>query len=150
METLLANSVFRGDSGVPAIDAESAVPVEIRSQVRGLVLSVYDPAELEERRCEQRFPFPFLIRISPVGDQGTSPIGPASVVVGKSISEAGLGFYHPKPLPYRRVIATLDTGERRLSLLMDLRWCQFTRHGWYESGGRFLSIVDDPSDHPEI
>ncbi|RMF90524.1 MAG: hypothetical protein D6741_16825, partial [Planctomycetota bacterium] len=111
METMLANPVFRGEATVPTRDAASAVPFEIRSQVRNLVLSVYDPAELEERRSEQRFPFPFLIRITPVSEQGTSPIGPASVVVGKSISENGLGFYHPKPLPYRRVVVTLDTGE---------------------------------------
>jgi hypothetical protein len=31
-----------------------------------------------------------------------------------------------------------------MGVLVDLKWCRFTRHGWYESGGRFLQIVPSP------
>jgi hypothetical protein len=63
-------------------------------------------------------------------------------VVGKDLSERGLGFYHQAPLPYRRAIVTLeDASGRVVSLLMDLSWCRFTRHGWYDSGGRFLKLI---------
>ena len=69
------------------------------------------------------------------------------VVVGRHLSEHGLTFYHPKPLSFRRVIATLETANgARLAFLLDLSWCRFTRHGWYESGGRFLDTVASPLD----
>jgi hypothetical protein len=64
------------------------------------------------------------------------------VVVGKDLSDRGLGFFHPHPIPHRRAIVTLeDSSQRGVSLLIDLSWCRFTRHGWYDSGGRFLQIV---------
>jgi hypothetical protein len=83
-----------------------------------------------------------LIRLTPVDDQSLAPRGEPLVVVGKHLSERGLGFYHPKPLPYRRMIACLEAADGRLvRLLVDLTWCRFSRQGWYESGGRFLQAV---------
>lgn len=121
---------------------------DLRSRVRGLVRSLYDDSEIEERRSEQRFPFPYLVQLTPVGEDGVTPAGAPCIVVGKQLSDHGLGFYHPKPIAYRRMIATLDTGEKQLSVLIDLTWCRFTQHGWYESGGRFLSIVETPQEKP--
>jgi hypothetical protein len=70
---------------------------------------------------------------------------PAVVAVGRALSISGLGFYHPSPLPYRRVIASIEqTPGEWLGFLMDLNWCRFNRLGWYESGGRFLQMVDSP------
>ena len=98
-----------------------------------------------ERRCETRYPFPFLIHLTPVGNDNATACGESVVVVGKHVSERGLGFYHPKPLPYRRVIASLE-GPRGgwFGFLIDLNWCRFTRQGWYETGGRFLEAVNSP------
>ena len=32
---------------------------------------------------------------------------------------------------------------------MDLTWCRFNGHGWYENGGRFLAAVNLPAtDRP--
>ena len=43
------------------------------------------------------------------------------------------------------MIATLESAaEERISFLIDLNWCRFTRHGWYESGGRFLDVATPP------
>ena len=100
-----------------------------------------------ERRRETRYPFPFLVNLAPVGEDGITPSGESVVVVGKHVSEQGLGFYHPQPLPHRRAIASLE-GSRGdwFGFLIDLRWCRFTRHGWYESGGRFLQAVASPME----
>jgi hypothetical protein len=81
--------------------------------------------------------------LSPCYPHTLEPLCDALVVVGKNLSEEGLGFYHQQPLPYRRAIITLeDNSGRSVSLLIDLSWCRFTRQGWYDSGGRFLEIVE--------
>lgn len=118
---------------------------EVRTQVWGLLSTLYPRVTVVERRRETRYPFPFLIHLTPVSDDGLTPCGENIVVVGKHVSEQGLGFYHPKPLPHRRVIASLE-GPRHgwYAFIMDLRWCRFTRQGWYESGGRFLEAVTLP------
>ncbi len=117
---------------------------EIRSQVWGLLGTLYPKVTLVERRGETRYPFPFLIYLTPADDEAALG-GESIVVVGKHVSERGLGFYHPKPLPHRRVIASLERPhDGWYAFLLDLRWCRFTRQGWYESGGRFLEAVTSP------
>jgi hypothetical protein len=72
-------------------------------------------------------------------------VGQTLVVIGKHLSEHGLDFYHRQPVPQRRVIASLDGGSAGwVGLLLELNWCRFTRHGWYDNGGRFVAIVDSP------
>ncbi|MGD0901273.1 MAG: hypothetical protein ABR915_25875 [Thermoguttaceae bacterium] len=117
---------------------------ELRSQVWGLLSTLYPKVDLAERRCEMRYPFPHLVHLTPVGEDGITPCGQSLVVVGKHISQRGLGFYHPKPLPYRRMIASLESANGWFGFLIDIGWCRFTRQGWYESGGRFLQSVASP------
>ena len=134
-------------SQASVLEPPTALEEDIRSQVLGLLGTLYPSGSLAERRGEQRYPYPYLVHLTPVADDGVTPTGEPLVVVGKHLSERGLGFYHPKPLPYRRVIASLEnTDGNRLSFLLDLNWCRFTRHGWYESGGRFLRTVTAPAD----
>ncbi|NQT40636.1 MAG: hypothetical protein HQ581_24295 [Planctomycetes bacterium] len=123
---------------------------EIQSQVWGLVSSLHPHATGMERRRDQRYPFPYLIHLTPVGDDGITPEGEAIVVVGKHLSQRGLGVYHPTPLAHRRVIASLqvENGEW-FAFLVDVSWCRFTKKGWYESGGRFLQAVASPMDSEE-
>lgn len=98
------------------------------------------------RRYGPRYPYPQLVRLAPLDRAGNEIAAASIVVVGRQLSEQGIDFYHPAPLPYRRVIVTLETCDGRwLRLLLDLTWCRFTRHGWYESGGRFLRILDSGS-----
>jgi hypothetical protein len=120
---------------------------EVRTQVWGLLSTLYPKVGVMERRRQTRYPFPFLLHLTPVDEDGTTPCGPSVVVVGKHISERGLGFYHPRPLPYRRMIVSLE-GPRGgwFGFLIDLSWCRFTRQGWYESGGRFLDSVASPME----
>ena len=92
-----------------------------------------------ERRGRRRYPYPYLVYLTPVADDGITPQGETVVVVGKHLSEQGLGFYHSGPLPHRRVIASLESSDgTRLGFLLDVSWCRFLKQGWYESGGRFL------------
>ena len=111
-----------------------------------LMSALYSEQEILEKRHENRFPFPYLVHLTPVADDGLTPQGKSVAVVGKHLSNRGLGFYHPKPLPYRRMIASLEYNGRWLGFLIDIRWCRFTKQGWYESGGRFLQSVPSPVD----
>ena len=123
---------------------------DVRAQVMALLGTLYPKHELLERRRENRYPFPYLVHLTPVGADGATPEGETMVVVGKHLSERGLGFYHPKPLPYRRVIASLETPDGHwVGFLIDLNWCRFTRQGWYESGGRLLEAVLSPLEDAE-
>jgi hypothetical protein len=118
---------------------------EVRAQVWGLLTALYPRNDLIERRRGNRYPFPCLVHLTPVGPDGVTPEGETLVVVGKHLSEQGFGFYHQAPLPHRRMIASLEAGRGRWhAFLIDLNWCRFTKDGWYESGGRFLQAVDAP------
>jgi hypothetical protein len=129
----------------PSVDLEAFLNEDLRAQVRGLLGGLYSRQKSAERRGEQRYPYPYLVHLAPLDADGITPAGEPLVVVGKHLSERGLGFYHPKPLPYRRVIASLESRKGIwVGFLMDLNWCRFTRQGWYESGGRFLKPVHSP------
>jgi len=114
----------------------------VQAAVRRVLATIYPEPYENERRQSPRFPFPYLVQVQPMTGDGESRQGPALVVVGKHLSETGLGFYHPRPLPSRIACVTLENAGQRVSLLLELLWTQFTQHGWYESGGRFLRVVE--------
>ena len=114
--------------------------------VRGLLAGMYPPENRAERRREHRYPYPRLLLLHPVEADGITCAGPTLTAAGKQLSETGLSFFHPDPLPYRWVVASLPrTDGGWIGFLMDLDWCRFTRQGWYESGGRFLRPVTAPA-----
>lgn len=116
---------------------------DMRTRVWELLHTLYPHNGLTERRSGNRYPFPYLVQLAPVAEDGVTALGETLVVVGKHLSERGLGFYHPHPLPHRRMIASLETGDGEwLRFLIDLSWCRFIKRGWYESGGRFLRPVE--------
>jgi hypothetical protein len=116
----------------------------VRRQVWSLLAGMY-PGKAIERRVDQRFPYPHLLYLTPAAVDGLTVLGESVVVVGKHLSERGLGFFHHETLPYRRMVASLESFDGRWTgFLIDLTWCRFTHHGWYDSGGRFLSIVPSP------
>ena len=61
-------------------------------------------------------------------------------VIGKHMSEHGIGFYFNEPISDRFVIATFGIGLEmdELRMLVELSWCRFTESGFYENGGRLL------------
>ncbi len=131
----------RGPTRPVALAAVSNVSQRIGS----LLAALYPQGVLVDRRREKRFPYPHLVYLTPLAEDGISPGGENIVVSGKQLSENGLGFFHQQPLPYRRMIASLDQGRGQwLGLIIDLNWCRFTKFGWYESGGRLLEVVTSP------
>jgi hypothetical protein len=96
----------------------------------------------DERRRQKRHPFPYPIRLIPV-DSRSEAIDDPIIVLGKHLTSHGLDFYYQHPVSHRRVIASFDCElQERSEILMDLTWCRFNGHGWYENGGRFLSAVN--------
>lgn len=117
----------------------------VRRQVWGVLVATYHHGRVAERRMDQRYPYPHPLYLTPVAADGFSPEGESVVVIGKSLSERGLGFFYQQPLAHRRMIASLETSELRWAgFLVDITWCRFTRYGWYESGGRFIQAVPSP------
>lgn len=116
----------------------------VRRQVWGVLSGLYPRGRTPERRTVQRFPYPQLLYLTPVGEN-LMPSGDPVSVIGKHLSERGLGFYHVQPLPYRRMIASLELPQGHWAgFLIDIKWCRFTQFGWYDSGGRFLQTVPSP------
>ena len=138
-----------------AMVADSTAPVSqvatgnsttgVRESARHLLSRLFPERKQIEKRQEQRYPYPHLITLTPLLPDGQTPTEDTIVVAGKHLSESGLGFFHPAPLPYRRVIASLEMPEGGwTAFLMDLSWCRFSRFGWYESGGKFIQLVESP------
>ncbi|MBL9084741.1 MAG: hypothetical protein JNK76_23250 [Planctomycetales bacterium] len=128
--------------GLELLEAELSPDDQLRRQVRELLGGLY-PEGPFERRHEQRYPYPKLIQLMPTNSDGSVTLGSKIVVSGKQISEHGLSFFHPQPLPYRLVVAVLESIDRtKHGFLLDLDWCRFTQLGWYESGGKFLRAVE--------
>ena len=126
-------------------DSVQVADDEVRAKVCGLLSSLYPRGNMVERRGEQRFPFPHLLHLTPVSAEKVVQLEETVIVVGKHLSERGLGFYHQQPLPNRQMIVSIELGSGAwLGILIDLTWCRFTKHGWYESGGRFLRLVNSP------
>jgi hypothetical protein len=120
-------------------DAE--VEAEIRERVTQVLQSVNSRTVVRERRRDRRYAYPYPLHLTPLDDRD-QPAGPAIVVLGKHLSEGGIDFYHDAPLPYRRVLISLENrGQQQVDLLLQLTWCRFTRHGWYENGGRFVKAM---------
>lgn len=129
-----------GRMGKLAPEAEHLIRERMRQ-----VLASAQPSQSLERRREKRHPFPYPVYLTPVGRDGQTPIGETIVVLGKHLSELGFDFYHRSPLPHRRAIVSFETArDVWVGVLLDLSWCRFGRHGWYDNGGRFLGIVPSP------
>jgi len=145
----MQTSIQEVQSDVPAA-SDSPLENDVRTHVWGLLTSLYPNCDLPERRRDRRYPFPHLVHLTPVGDDGVTPEGQTVVVIGKHLSERGLGFYHTAPLPHTRMIASLETRNGSpLGFLLELKWCRFTKDRWYESGGRFLQSVLSPLETSE-
>jgi hypothetical protein len=121
----------------------------VRRQVWGALTALYPQGRIVERRMDPRYPYPHLFYLTPVAEDGITPVGEPVVAVGKTLSERGMGFFYPGPIEHRLMIASLETSEQKWAgFLIDLTWCRFTSYGWYESGGRFLQAVRSPIERP--
>jgi hypothetical protein len=146
---------LHSDPALPRIVAASSgaahfgAELSLRQAVRLALFQAQPPRRGRERRMETRHPFPHPVYLTPVDTRTLEPCGPTIVAVGKHLSDHGLDFFYQTVVPHRRVIASLPRRDGGwLGLLMDLTWCRFTGHGWYENGGRFLKVVPSPLAEP--
>jgi hypothetical protein len=137
---------------LPSKPELSVEPTEVRGKLRELVQFALCSRSLQrppsERRREQRHAYPYPISLTPLDHNGDALSDATIAVVGKHLSESGVDFYSQQPIEHRKMIASLSCGQRRwVGLLLDLTWCRFNHHGWYENGGRFLRIASSPFEH---
>lgn len=106
----------------------------------------------DERRRHKRHPFPYPVRVFPVNARN-EVVGDPIVVIGKHLTNQGFDFYFQHPVSHRRVIASFDCAPlehcswsppEHVEILLDLTWCRYGGHGWYENGGRFLAAINPP------
>lgn len=146
--SILPQSQKTPSRSLPRWSSRLAAPLadtSVSQRVNSLLAALYPQGAIIDRRREQRYPYPHLVYLTPVAEDGVTPAGDSIVVSGKQLSENGLGFFHQQPLPHRRMIVSLDQGRGQwLGLIIDLSWCRFTKFGWYESGGRLLEVVTSP------
>ena len=139
----MPNSSFQATVCEACTTERTTAGDEVRNRVRRLLDSRFVLSNQEERRRSARHPFPYLIKLLPVGKDGMTPVGKPLVVIGKQLSSRGIDFYHQDPIEFRHAIVSLQTrGGKWLSFLVELTWCRFTGYGWYDNGGRFLQVVD--------
>lgn len=115
---------------------------EIRMRVRLAVAHMLPIRTEQERRREHRYPFPYPITMLAADAQGNVIDEKPMFVIGRHLSEKGFDFYSKDPVPHRFLIAQLPVSkEQTVGILMDLNWCRFGQHGWYENGGKFTKVL---------
>ncbi len=103
-----------------------------------------------KRRSHKRAIFDYRLLIRPLEENHredqtavlTDDLSEAYYVIGKDLSEVGLGIFHREPLPFRR--ARLEAADERLEAMglgdmtfeLTIRWCRFISEQRYESGCR--------------
>lgn len=98
-----------------------------------------------ERRSAPRHPFGRKITIEPfvegwagLSDEEMQPLAGYA----KDLSVQGIGFFHPRSIPTRRVVCRLPRLDgSELAVLTVLRWCHAIDDQWYLSGGSFVGLV---------
>lgn len=96
-----------------------------------------------EKRLKQRFAFHKPLRVTPVNDRTRKPDPSQSFAVfGIDISATGISFLSQQLVPSRQAVITCyGPDNESLSLLFVPRWVRFTRHSWYQIGGRLVRVL---------
>ena len=98
-------------------------------------------------RSRPRISFPELVALSPLKDDGKSTAGATIYVVGRNLATLGFDFYHQESIPHRFAIVSLPIGSQQyIHIQMKITWCRFRQPRWYDSGGRFVKVVESPKD----
>jgi hypothetical protein len=117
----------------------------VAASIQAALAAVEPSRKSSERRRESRHPYPYPVHLTPYAENGRPWVDRTFVVIGKHLSDHGLDFYCRQPLAAKRVIASLDCGrDGWIGLVLELAWCRFGRHGWYDNGGRFVAQVESP------
>ena len=96
----------------PALSSAAAAPpnsVDVRDKLFNVLRALQTPNLVDERRRTRRYPYPYPVFLTPVERHNLVPMGETIRVMGKQISESGIDFYHGEPIPYRFMIASLES-----------------------------------------
>ena len=105
------------------------------------------PRSGHDRRGQQRTQSARLIRLTPLAEDMATPSGPSFFVVEKSLARLGVDFYHQEPITHRYVAVSFEHGQQQCThFVLKLNWCRFLHPGWYDSGGRFIRVLDNLPD----
>lgn len=128
--------------------AEQEIEDDVRSRVRDAVDLAIRAAEARpgiERRATERIAYSHPMRLTPVNPTTREPLGQTRSVLGKHLSCDGFGFASFEPFHFRFAIISLEVeDDQYVGILGEALWCKFSRHGWYETGGRFLEPLPSP------
>jgi hypothetical protein len=128
-------------TGTLELGAAVLEATSLAGQVQALVARLH-PRVSVERRLDQRFPLPVLMKLTPIDSLRRPLTDVATIVLGKDISRCGISFFHERPLPYRRAVVSLEHPDFGwFAVEVDINWCRFTKPGWYISGGRLIGEV---------
>lgn len=100
---------------------------------------------IAERRNSERIHYPFPVFLTPYDSKGELKTDDSFGVIGRQLSQNGFDFFHREPIAEKRVVASFEySPDRWLGMQLELNWCRFGRHGYFENGGEFISVVDSP------
>ena len=131
----------------------SEIDDDVRSRLREVVDLAVRAADSRpgiERRAAERVAYPHAMSLTPVNLRTREPVGETRTVLGKHLSCDGFGFASFEPFHFRFAIVSLEVDDDRyVGILGEALWCKFSRHGWYETGGRFHESVRSPLNGEE-
>ena len=102
-------------------------------------------------RSQQRIPFPKLVALSPLQDDGRTLATETIHVVGRNLATLGFDFYHQEPIPFRFAMVSLPVNAQHfVHFQLKITWCRFLKPRWYDSGGRFVKASESPDSLSSI
>jgi len=118
---------------------------EVGGLVDALAATWQSPRQVLHARRWHRFRYERPVAVTPLDETTEEPVGETILAMGRDISKGGISFTHAQPLPFRKVAVSfqLDDGTCE-SVVTVLKWCRFTRHKVYQSGGQFERTIDPP------
>lgn len=126
---------------------------------RGESLSARQLQCPDERRGEERANVCIPLDLIPVVEDGDSLVvaGPHVAGVTRDLSSHGVGLRHDQPIKTKLAIAEFDVFGEPVQLLMEMRWTREEEALDFNSGARFVTVVDPrqvagqprPSDPPK-
>jgi hypothetical protein len=129
--------------GVLAARRPRTAAIDLARRIADFLLRMHPPV-MSERRQRDRAALPLVLRLTPLDELGQPIEAETMLVTGKDITTRGVGFFHERPVAFRRAHLSFDHPTAgRFHAEVDLRWCRFTQSGWYESGGRLLRLVPE-------
>lgn len=130
---------------VAARQGEASSKDVVLEEVQRVLQAMNTTRSFNENRLESRHPYPYPVHLTPMNAQGEPLLDETVIVLGRHLSDHGIDFYHREPLGERRYIASLPVGSSGwVGFMLELHWTRFSRHGWYDNGGKFVQKIASP------